>query len=202
MSKWNVLVANALQRRTSPEQFASLVELLLNDAPADGQLLCSLVLERAQPKDGFTDPLVAKYLDRLLSRRFVQPHDLLKALLSYKQSISSADNDTEVAALASLEQRIMISLARHFSSDTIAPESIVAIKLVPDLTAWMTYLAAQNSDMTVQEALTSSTTVMHAIITTRESFAMMILTCLQNLRVRQQMTSEIPEGNNTKFIHF
>lgn len=193
----------SLRQRVPLDKFESFVELLQKDVPIESYQLCLYVLKRVRPAEDGIDPLIAIYSEGLLSNDLVHSHDVLQALLDYRQSSQPADDHdafagaaSSIVTTASLDQSLLMSLARKFSTDSLKPESIDGKKLFASLTAWMTSLVAQNSDMMVQNAVASSHEAMHAIMITRESFATVMVTCLLNPHVGEELRSGLPQGKN------
>lgn len=202
--KWSLLVKKCFQQRISFPKFQSYVELLQKDSNFDGTELSLLILDQIGPKSDGIDPLVTMYLEGLLSKRLITPHDALRALLDYRRSTRAAeDHDAftntsiRLTIESLLDHSILMHLARSFAADSLRREAFEYGKLFDVLAAWMGDLVAQAEDMMVSTAAASSQELMQAVMISRESFATMLITCLANAHVVEHLKGDQMRGETS-----
>ena len=199
--KWELLVNKSLNQRLSVGKFQAYVELLQKEIPIEGHQLCSLIVQHVTLQEEGIDPLVATFVEGLVVKGLIQPHDVLQALHEAKSGRrASSDIDaftataTAVTRTAALDHTLLICLAKGFSTNAFKYDSSHLKKLLSTLSAWMTGAVAQNDDVMVQGAAVSSPEVMQAIMDTRQSLATLLVTCFANAQVSDALKSELPEG--------
>ena len=200
-SKWNTLIKRCIQQRVSLAKFLSYIQLLRKDESITGKDLCSLILQRASLKAEGVDPLCLSYVEGLLDGNALQPHDVLQALLNVRSNAdASEDHDAfadishRLALEAALDSSLLIHLARGFSTDEPAQDNNQYKELFKALNAWMHAAAAQSEDVMVTTAAASSQEIMQCVSASRESFAIMLITCLANQHVVTYLGLEEAKG--------
>ena len=198
-SKWGALIQKCFNQRCEPSRLASYCELLQKDVAPDGQTLSSHILKHGC--GGAIDPLIPVYVETLIAKGLVSPHEVLQALLELRPSPHAADEEEafsestrHVTNGAPLEQAVLIIIAREFARNATRHDSNSGKRLFASLTAWMIALVSQSADIVIQSAMASSQEVMQAVMITRESFATLLITCMENNRVREDLKTKPSQG--------
>ncbi|KAF2148675.1 Med5-domain-containing protein [Myriangium duriaei CBS 260.36] len=200
--QWTGALHACFTRRLTPDAVDDALAQCFKDSPISGHELAALVLKCGGQSDADCDPLLPAFLNHFFQVNYIDPADLLDALLQvspYRTQSSPDGTEVQAPTIAQAVQDNAFALLPGLYASGDRPRN--AAEATKTFRILLNWVQAYNAFETMQQINAGGIhTPDSAMVSSYENLGAFLVMLLSSVTVKKYLTSAIPKGAKPKMV--